>query len=150
MVKNDIVRLSIESITGEGSGVGRYDGMVVFVPFSAVGDLLDVRIVKTGKSYCYGKIEQIITPSPDRVSPDCKVFGKCGGCAFRHISYEAELRAKEDIIRSAFTRIGGLDPEFLPIIQGSVSRWKGQGRQYRERILCRTFTPNRTVRQMPA
>ena len=118
MVKNDIVRLSIENITGEGSGVGRYDGMVVFVPFSAVGDLLDVRIVKTGKSYCYGKIEQIITPSPDRVSPDCKVFGKCGGCAFRHISYEAELRAKEDIIRSAFTRIGGLDPEFLPIIPG--------------------------------
>ncbi|MBQ3842429.1 MAG: 23S rRNA (uracil(1939)-C(5))-methyltransferase RlmD [Ruminiclostridium sp.] len=118
MVKNDIVRLTIESITGEGSGVGRYDGMVVFVPFTAVGDLLDVRIVKTGKSYCYGRTEKIITPSPDRVSPDCKVFGKCGGCAFRHISYEAELRAKEDIIRSAFTRIGGLDPEFLPIIAG--------------------------------
>ena len=119
MLKNDIVRLEIESITGEGSGVGRYDGMVVFVPFTAVGDLLDVRIVKASKSYCYGRTEKIITPSPDRVSPDCKVFGKCGGCAFRHISYEAELRAKEDIIKSAFTRIGGLEPEFLPIIPGS-------------------------------
>lgn len=119
MLKNDIVRLEIESITGEGSGVGRYDGMVVFVPFTAVGDLLDVRIVKAGKSYCYGRTEKIITPSPDRISPDCKVFGKCGGCAFRHISYEAELRAKEDIIKSAFTRIGGLEPEFLPIIPGS-------------------------------
>ena len=119
MLKNDIVRLEIESITGEGSGVGRYDGMVVFVPFTAVGDLIDVRIVKAGKSYCYGRTEKIITPSPDRVSPDCKVFGKCGGCAFRHISYEAELRAKEDIIKSAFTRIGGLEPEFLPIIPGS-------------------------------
>ncbi|MBR1833425.1 MAG: 23S rRNA (uracil(1939)-C(5))-methyltransferase RlmD [Ruminiclostridium sp.] len=119
MLKNDIVRLEIESITGEGSGVGRYDGMVVFVPFTAVGDLLDVRIVKAGKSYCYGRTEKIITPSPDRISPDCKVFGKCGGCAFRHISYEAELRAKEDIIKSAFTRIGGIEPEFLPIIPGS-------------------------------
>ena len=116
MNKNDIVQLTIEDITGEGAGVGRYDGIVVFVPFSAVGDVLDVRIVKTGKSYCYGRIENIVTPSPDRISPDCGVFGKCGGCAYRHISYEAELRVKSEVIRSAFSRIGGLDPEFLPMI----------------------------------
>ncbi len=116
MTKNEIVRLRIDSLTNEGAGVGRYDGVVVFVPFSAVGDLLDVKIVKVGKSFCYGIIESIVAPSPDRVTPDCPVFGKCGGCAFRHISYEAELSAKEEIIRSAFTRIGGLDPEFLPII----------------------------------
>ena len=116
MNKNDIVRITIESITGEGAGVGRHDGIVVFVPSAAVGDVLDVRIVKVGKSFCYGIIENIVSPSPDRTEPDCPISGKCGGCAFRHISYEAELRAKSEIIRSAFTRIGGLDPVFLPII----------------------------------
>lgn len=116
MNKNDIIKLTVGNVTDEGAGVGRYDGMVVFVPFAAVGDVLYVRIVKTAKTYCYGRIESIITPSADRISPDCKAFGKCGGCAFRHISYEAELRAKEEMIRSAFTHIGGLSPEFLPII----------------------------------
>ncbi len=119
MVKNDIIPLRIESITNEGAGVGRYDGMVVFVPFAAVGDELEVRIVKTAGSYCYGRIEKITVPSTGRVSPDCPAFGKCGGCVFRHISYEAELKAKSEMIRSAFTRIGGLDPEFLPIIPNS-------------------------------
>ena len=116
MNKNDIVPLHIDGLTNEGNGVGRYDGIVVFVPFSAVGDDLDVRIVKCGKSYCYGRIEDIRIPSPDRISPDCTVFGKCGGCVFRHISYDAELAAKADMIRDTFTRIGGLDPEFMPII----------------------------------
>lgn len=116
MTKNDIIRLTIDNITGEGAGVGRHDGIVVFVPFAAVGDVLDVRIVKVGGNYCYGRTEAVVTPSPDRIVPDCPVFGKCGGCAYRHISYDAELRAKSEVIRSAFTRIGGLDPEFLPII----------------------------------
>lgn len=116
MNKNEIIQLTIDGITNEGNGVGRHDGQVVFVPFSAVGDTLDVRIVKVGKSFCYGKIENIITPSPDRTEPDCPVFCRCGGCAFRHISYDAELRAKSDFIKSAFTRIGGLSTEFLPMI----------------------------------
>lgn len=115
MTKNDIVTLEITALTSEGSGVARLDGMVVFTPFTAVGDVVEARIVKCLKSYCYAKIERIITPSPDRVENDCPVFGKCGGCTFRHISYEAELRAKDDIVRSAFTRIGGFSPEFLPI-----------------------------------
>lgn len=116
MTKNDIITLKIESITNEGYGVGRYNGMVIFVPFSAVGDTLSVRILKVNKSHSYGKIENIIEPSEDRVESDCPVFGKCGGCSFRHITYEAELRAKDSFIRDAFTRIGKLEPEFLPII----------------------------------
>ena len=116
MKKNDIIELKIEGITNEGCGIGRYEGMVVFVPFSAVGDILSVKLLKVNKSHSYGKIEQIISPSPDRIEPDCKVFGKCGGCSFRHISYEAELRAKEGFVKDAFLRIGGLNPEFLPII----------------------------------
>ncbi|MGN1110208.1 MAG: 23S rRNA (uracil(1939)-C(5))-methyltransferase RlmD [Oscillospiraceae bacterium] len=116
MTKNDIETLKITALTSEGSGVARLDGMVVFTPFTAVGDVVEARLVKCLKSYCYAKIERIITPSPDRVENTCPAFGKCGGCTFRHISYEAELRAKDEIVRSAFERIGGLSPEFLPII----------------------------------
>ena len=117
MTKNDIVKLEITSLTSEGSGVGRYDGMAVFVPFAAVGDAISCRIVKVLKSYAFGKIEEIITSSPDRTESSCPVFGKCGGCVFRHIKYEAELRAKEQIVRDAFGRLGkNLSPEFLPII----------------------------------
>ena len=90
MTKNDIVKLEITSLTSEGSGVGRYDGMAVFVPFTAVGDAISCRIVKVLKSYAFGKIEEIITSSPDRTESSCPVFGKCGGCVFRHIKYEAE------------------------------------------------------------
>ncbi|MBP3854257.1 MAG: 23S rRNA (uracil(1939)-C(5))-methyltransferase RlmD [Ruminiclostridium sp.] len=154
MIKNDIVRLTIESITGEGAGVGRHDGMVVFVPFAAVGDVLDVRIVKSGKSFCYGKIENIITPSADRTDPDCPAFGKCGGCAFRHLNSGAELKAREEIIRSAFTRIGGLEPEFLPIIGNPAPdgyRNKAQypvGRDKDGNIVC-GFYASRSHRIVP-
>lgn len=120
MTKNQIITLEITALTNEGSGVGRFDGMAVFVPFSAVGDVISCRIVKVLKSYAYGKIEKLVTPSPDRVENTCSAFGKCGGCAFRHISYEAELAAKDGFVRDAFKRIGGLDPEFLPICGSDV------------------------------
>ena len=117
MNKNDIITVEISGLANDGNGVGRTkDGIVVFVPLSAVGDKLSVKILKVCKSHCYGKIEEILSPSPDRIKPDCPVFGRCGGCSFRHISYEAELRAKDNFIRDAFTRIGGLEPEFLPIM----------------------------------
>ena len=114
MKKNDIVEIEITALSSECSGIGKKDGMVIFVPFSAIGDKLEVKILKVNKTYCYGKIERIITPSPDRVTPDCPIYTKCGGCSLRHISYEAQLRAKEQFVKDAFTRIGGLSPEFLP------------------------------------
>lgn len=127
LAKNDIVTLEMTALTGEGSGVGHFRedgsdgrGMAVFVPCTAVGDVISCRIVKVLKSYAYGRVENIITPSPDRIENDCPVYGKCGGCCFRHISYEAELRAKEGFVRDAFSRIGGLSPELLPI-RGSES-----------------------------
>lgn len=115
MTKNQIIELEITALTNEGSGVGRFEGMAVFVPFTAVGDVIECRVLKALKSYAYGKLERIITPSPDRIENICPAFGKCGGCAFRHISYAAELAAKDGFVRDAFKRIGGLDPEFLDI-----------------------------------
>ena len=119
MKKNDIVEIEITALSSECSGIGKKDGMVIFVPFSAIGDKLEVKILKVNKTYCYGKIERIITPSPDRVTPDCPVYTRCGGCSLRHINYEAQLRAKEQFVKDAFTRIGGLSPEFLPIIRNT-------------------------------
>lgn len=114
--KNDIRELTVTGFTADGYGVGRIDGMVIFLPFSAIGDRLKVRILKVKKNLAYAKIEEIITPSPDRITPDCPLFTKCGGCSLRHISYEAELKIKENTVRDAFTNIGKIDAPMLPII----------------------------------
>ena len=115
--KNLTVEIEITGMTAEGNGVGRYEGTVIFVPSAAVGDRISCRIVKVCKNFCYGKIEDIISPSPDRTAETgCEVYSKCGGCIFRHIGYDAELRIKENIVRDAFRRIGGLEPEFESIL----------------------------------
>ena len=92
MKKNDIVRTVITGMTAEGNGVGRAEGMAVFIPSAAVGDVIMCRIVKVLKSYAFGIIEEMIESSPDRIEPDCSVYAKCGGCCFRHISYDAEKK----------------------------------------------------------
>lgn len=115
--KNDIIKLKITSVTAEGSGVGKSsDGMAVFVPLSAVGDELEVRILKVKKTYAYGKIESITAPSAARVGPDCEGFSRCGGCVWRHISYEEELKIKRQRVEDAVRRIGGIEADIKPII----------------------------------
>lgn len=114
--KNEIVKLEITGMTNEGNGVGRYNEIAVFVPFTAVGDVISCKIVKVSKSYCYGIAERFISEAETRISPNCQVFGKCGGCSFRHFSYEEELRVKQDFVESSFRRIGKLEPEFEAIL----------------------------------
>lgn len=115
--KNQVVPLSITGMTAEGNGVGHFDGMAVFVPQTAIGDEIDARIVKVQKSLAYGIVAEIRVPSPDRVQPDCPVFKQCGGCVFRHISYEAECRIKQQLVTDAFQRIGHVTPlETLPVL----------------------------------
>lgn len=107
--KNDLIQLKITSATAEGSGVGRTeDGLAVFVPMSAIGDELTVRILKVKKTYAFGKLEEIITPSPARIEPDCPNFSKCGGCVYRHIDYNSEKEIKFTRVKDAVERIGGL------------------------------------------
>ncbi|NCC07996.1 MAG: 23S rRNA (uracil(1939)-C(5))-methyltransferase RlmD [Clostridia bacterium] len=116
LIKNDIIDLEITSLSNDGNGVGRSGGMAVFVPFTAVGDVLKVRVVKVCKSYAFGIISEIIKGGAGRIVPDCPIFGKCGGCCFRHISYEAELAAKRGFVEDAMRRIGGIDAEIGEII----------------------------------
>lgn len=149
MNKNDICTLEINSISNDGSGVGRdKDGKVVFVPMTAIGDICKVRIVKAKNSYSYGKLEEILTPSPHRIENNCPVFGKCGGCSFRHINYDAEVNVKEGFIKDAFTRIGGLNPEFLPLIRNQqISHYRNKaqyplGKDMERNVICGFYAAN--------
>ena len=117
MEKNSVINIEISDVTIEGVGIGRYENMAVFVPKTAVGDEVQVRIIKMYKSYAVGKIEKILKPSKDRIDVDCECYGKCGGCCFRHITYEAELKVKYNHVLNALEKIGGfkgIKPE--PII----------------------------------
>ncbi|MBR4909782.1 MAG: 23S rRNA (uracil(1939)-C(5))-methyltransferase RlmD [Clostridia bacterium] len=109
MIKNETVRITVNDITAEGAGVGRYEGMAVFVPHTAVGDVIDAKIVKINKNYAYGIIDKIITSSDTRIPVDCPSFYKCGGCVFRHINYKSELEIKENRVRETLKRIAGAD-----------------------------------------
>ncbi len=107
--KNDIITLTITDLTNEGMGVAKYEGYVLFVPKTAVGDVIRARVLKTLTSHGFARCEEILTPSPDRCEVDCPVFAKCGGCLFRHITYESELAIKKSWVDAHFARIGKLD-----------------------------------------
>lgn len=114
--KNDRIKLKIESCSSNGSGVGHYDGMAVFVPATAPEDEITAHILKVKKTYAYAKVESVDVPSPDRIEPECPVYLKCGGCVFSHMKYSAEAKIKADHVAECFKRIGGVEPEFEPII----------------------------------
>jgi 23S rRNA (uracil1939-C5)-methyltransferase len=115
--KNQIIELHITGYTSDGNGVGRHNGIAVFVPRSAAGDQISVKILKTTKNYAFGKVEAILSPSPDRIASDCPQFSRCGGCVYRHIRYDAECRAKQQRVQDAIERIAGFHYTVLnPII----------------------------------
>ena len=151
--KNQVHTAEITGLTSEGSGVCRIDGMAVFVPETAVGDVCEVRIVKVLKSYAFGIVEKLITPSPDRIGDNCPVYKKCGGCLLRHISYEAECRTKNDIVRDAFERIGGLTPQFDDFLGAEATERYRNKAQYplavqEGRAVCGFYAP-RSHRVIP-
>ena len=116
VAKNNRIELAITAMSSDGAGIGRVDGMAVFVPGTAIGDVAEVQIIKVTKSYAVGKLLSLIAASPARISPDCDVFSQCGGCVYRHISYEEECRIKQSRVADALHRIGGLSLEVEPII----------------------------------
>ncbi len=107
--KNDIYTDRCVGYTSEALGIVRLDGRAVFVKGLIRGERAEIRIVKTGKRAVYGKIERLLEASPERISPDCAVYGKCGGCALRHMSYREELEFKKKRVEDAFLHIGGIE-----------------------------------------
>ncbi len=121
LLKNKIYRCQISGYSSDGSGVAKIDGHTVFIPHTAAGDQCGVKIVKVGKKVSYGRLETLYLSSKHRITPACPVSGKCGGCCYQHITYEEELRAKEQKVRDALTRIGGQDGDKLLGITGAPS-----------------------------
>ena len=117
--KNDDIRLEITTLTNQGSGLGRFNEEVVFVDSAVPGDILDVHIIKVSKNYAIGKINKVIKPSKDRIVSDCDVSTRCGGCAYRHMSYEAEKSEKKKYVGDILERIGGVQvkPEEILTIE---------------------------------
>ncbi|MGN0473147.1 MAG: 23S rRNA (uracil(1939)-C(5))-methyltransferase RlmD [Lachnospiraceae bacterium] len=119
MTKNQIVELTIEDIGSEGEGIGFLQengqhaerGMAIFVKDTVPGDVAKIRIVKAKKNYAYGRLEEIVKPSPDRVVPPCPVARQCGGCQIQAMDYARQLAFKERKVINNLVRIGGFDEQ---------------------------------------
>ena len=107
MKKNDIVDVIIEDMSDEGLGIGHASGMALFVKDAVVGDTVRAKVVKEKKTYAFARTEEVLCPSQDRVTPVCPVARSCGGCQIQEMSYEAQLRMKEQKVRSNLVRIVG-------------------------------------------
>ena len=117
-------RLRVEAIAAGGDGVARNDGMAVFLPRTAPGDVVDATLESRGR-FARGAVVSIVDPSPERVTPACPHYtrDRCGGCQLQHLSYEAQLDAKRTIVRDALQRIGKRDVAEVPIVP-SPSPWR--------------------------
>jgi 23S rRNA (uracil1939-C5)-methyltransferase len=116
--RGDILEITIEKVIFGGDGLARTPyGFVIFVPFSAEGDRLRVRVTERKAHHARGEIVEILQPGPARENPPCAVYSKCGGCQYQHLTYLEECRLKENQVREAFIRVGKLpDAPVLPII----------------------------------
>ena len=116
LTKNQIYDMRCEGFGADAAGVCRQEGMAVFVPGLLPGETASVRIVKVQKRYAFGRIEALLSPSSDRVTPPCPANKRCGGCSCQHMRYEASLEFKRNQVQELFRRVGGLDITLPPVI----------------------------------
>ena len=109
--------IQIEGIAAEGKAIARVDNKVIFIPYAVPGDIVDLQVTRKKSHYAEATIASIIHPSPMRIQPFCKHFGVCGGCKWQSLPYEEQLKAKQQQVEDALTRIGKVSfPKILPII----------------------------------
>lgn len=112
-----VENVEITGVAAEGKSIARVDDMVVFIPYGAPGDVVNIKLDKKKRSYAEAHIVDLVKPSPDRVTPACEHFGVCGGCKWQHIPYESQLRHKRDQVVDALTRIAKVEiPEVNPTL----------------------------------
>ena len=121
--------VTIERMCYGGAGFGRVEGKACFVPFTAPGDRVRIRVVKEKRSYLEGEVLEVISPAPVRVTPPCPLFGVCGGCNWQHLPYEEQLEQKGEIFAGSLSRIGRVQSDDLLPVTGSANRFG-----YRSRI----------------
>jgi tRNA/tmRNA/rRNA uracil-C5-methylase (TrmA/RlmC/RlmD family) len=128
-----VVNLKIQDLAFGGEGVGRIDELVVFVPFVITGESVEAEIIELKKNFARAKLLRVIEPSPDRVKPECRYFGACGGCQYQHIAYPAQLAAKHKQISDLFERVGKISAEKVGPVIPCPSPYG-----YRNRIMIRS------------
>jgi tRNA/tmRNA/rRNA uracil-C5-methylase (TrmA/RlmC/RlmD family) len=129
----DKLTLTIHDIAFGGEGVGRIDDFVVFVPFVIVGEIVEAEITEVKKNFARAKLLSVEKSSPERVAPECRYFGACGGCQYQHIAYATQLRLKHKQISDLFERVGKISADKIaPVIPSP------QPYGYRNRIMIRS------------
>lgn len=125
--EGQLCRLVIDGYASDGAGVARLDGMVVFVQGGIRGEACDVRLTHVGRSALWGRVEEVVNPSPARIFPRCLHYTKCGGCQFRHMNYAEELEAKRIRVEDALRRLGGADIHVSAILGAEqVDRYRNK------------------------
>ena len=119
MYKNTEHITEIIGFGSDGEGIAKPDGFTVFVPSAVKGDIARIRIIKEKKNFGYGKLLEVVTPSPLRNTPACDVFPKCGGCSMQSVGYEYQLEYKKDKVIDCLTRIGGFKNITAASVTGS-------------------------------
>lgn len=105
--------IAIFDIAEEGKGVGRHEDLVLFIDKAIPGDIVDVELQRKKKNFAEGKVTRILQESPYRITPFCSHFGVCGGCKWQHMSYEGQLKFKQQSVDNALSRIGKVDTTML-------------------------------------
>jgi len=123
----------IHDVAFGGDGVGKHGDFVVFVPFTAVGEEVEIEVSEVKKNFARGKPLRVIAPSPVRVTPECPYFGTCGGCQYQHLRYETQLELKRKQVADLFERIGKFPREVVQPVAGCPEPY-----HYRNRIMIRS------------
>lgn len=122
--KNDVFQVQIEDMSDTGEGIGKTDGFTWFVKDAVIGDVVEAKVMKTKKSYGFARLMQVLEPSACRVTPRCPSARQCGGCQLQSMSYEEQLKFKENKVRNNLSRIGGLTEIPMEPIIGMDEPWR--------------------------
>ena len=122
--KNDKFTVTIEDMGEDGAGIGRVDGYIWFVKDALIGDTIEASAMKMKKNYGFARLVRVITPAKGRVEAKCPVARACGGCQLQAMSYEEQLKFKENKVRNNLSRIGGLTEIPMEPIIGMEEPWR--------------------------
>jgi tRNA/tmRNA/rRNA uracil-C5-methylase (TrmA/RlmC/RlmD family) len=129
----DRVSVTIHDIAFGGEGVGRIEEFVIFVPFVITGETVEAEITEVKKNFARAKLVRVVVSAPERVTPECKYYGACGGCQYQHISYAEQSRIKHKQISDLFERVGKISREVVAPVIGCPQPYG-----YRNRIMIRS------------
>ena len=129
----DKLNLTVSDIAFGGEGVARDKDFVYFVPWVALGEVVEAEVTEVKKQFARTKLLRVVRASEDRVMPQCRYFGECGGCQYQHLAYASQLRLKHKQVRDLFQRIGGFDPALVAEVVPCPSPYG-----YRNRIMIRS------------